>query len=87
MAVDFVSVGLLQWRDLDSDDLSLGLGCCLFLRKKLCMASDQGSVKLKICHSQMVGKKWSVGKAFTDATYTDRPKKVGKSSFTNQLKV
>jgi hypothetical protein len=35
MAVDFVSVGLLQWRDLDSDDLSLGLGCCLFFKKKI----------------------------------------------------
>jgi hypothetical protein len=42
-----------------------------FLTKKLCMASVHGSVKLKICNLRLVGKKWSAGKAFTDATYTD----------------
>jgi hypothetical protein len=52
----------------------------------MCMASDRGSVKLKICHSQSVGKTWWVGKSFTNATYADRPKRVGKA-FTDQLKV
>jgi hypothetical protein len=43
------------------------------------MASYWGSTKLKNPNPWSIHKKWWVGKAFIDTTYTDRPNSIGNS--------